>query len=368
MSEWYVEFRDHDGTLRAVFDDWNSLQLEHTLNSYSSHTLSVLDGDPRLDFVYTDSIVVARRRIPEVGLDWYAEYVGFHRTPQHQTTELGVQLYTSYGRGLVDLIRRKKILQYSGSGESDKEGPGETVMHEFVDENGGPGTVATIADQTLPSFTLGPDLGRGLYWQGARAWRDLLATVQEIADFSGVDFDVIANELEPPAFQFRTYWPQRGLDRTYGNADGNSPVIFSTDFANLSKPSFTVSRTEEATAVLALGQGQEEQRDYVLVESPDKDDSPWNYIVATKNASQEEEADGLEDAALAELARVGKQESFAGEILQTSSFVYGRDYFVGDLVTCRYGSIERNKKVLGARIVVAEGKETISITLGDLPQ
>jgi hypothetical protein len=53
--------------------------------------------------------------------------------------------------------------------------------------------------------------------------------------------------------------------------------------------------------------------------------------------------------------KASKRISFSA--IQSQSTIYGRDYFVGDLVLAKYAGIEEVKKVVGMEITVADGKE-----------
>ena len=57
------------------------------------------------------------------------------------------------------------------------------------------------------------------------------------------------------------------------------------------------------------------------------------------------------------------RESFNFEPIQIESLQYGRDYFLGDLVTARYESIERDVQIETVNIQVQNGKELIRLGL-----
>ena len=61
------------------------------------------------------------------------------------------------------------------------------------------------------------------------------------------------------------------------------------------------------------------------------------------------------------------KEVFSFSALQLPALLYGRDYFLGDLVTARYKAIEQNKKIIGIIISVQNGIETIKLELTDVP-
>ena len=131
-------------------------------------------------------------------------------------------------------------------------------------------------------------------------------------------------------------------------------------------PALTVNRIGEVTAAIVLGQGGEDTRVVVERQGAGIGDSPLNRVEGVKPANQVETDAGLEDAGDAMLQQLQARESFTFDVMQVPSTLYGRDYFVGDLVTARYKATERNMLVVSATIRVVEGVETISIEVADV--
>jgi hypothetical protein len=61
-------------------------------------------------------------------------------------------------------------------------------------------------------------------------------------------------------------------------------------------------------------------------------------------------------------------ETFTFAPLQQPKQLYGLHYFLGDKVTMRYGDIERNKRIVSVKILVRDGKETITMDFADIPR
>jgi hypothetical protein len=322
-------------------------------------TLSIPGDDPRISLFTTDSFLEVRRRIP--GEDWYTEAILMHQSPQSQITEGSRQLFTSYSRGLIDLIRRRELLYYANTPYTLKGGPGESVIKSFVNENAG--ALATSPPRLANGVTLGLsiefDLARGLQWAGQRSWQNLLDTIQEVAGLTSVDFDVIKTGAQ--TFEFRCYYPQRGTDRT-------TSVNFSPTLANMLAPSYTVSRTEEITRVVVLGPGQETDRWVIVREGAAVADSPWRVIEATYDARKETTLLGLQAAGDAQLVKLQAQEAFTFQILQTAHAQYGRDYFLGDIVSAGFGDVATTKKITGVSFNIQDGRENVSMEFATVPR
>lgn len=370
-SDYQVILYDITGTQVAIFDDWIALSIEHSLNRFSTHQFSFNGLDDRKDLFTKDCLLEVKRRSIGLNLNWYTEYIGLHRTPQRQITSQGRSIFTSYGRGLLDLIRRRGIAHYANSTGSNKSGPAETVIKEFVDENAGPGAVSPprLRTGTIPGLSVQADAGLGAVWTGARAYHNLLEIISEIAGFAGLVFTV--TNLGGYTFRFDVSEPEdrtnTGIDPLTGlNASGNIPIVFNPILGNLTNPSLTDSATEEITVAIILGQGQEDDRAFAIRTSAATGDSPLNDIEDIRDARQESTAAGLNTRGDELLEEMQSRENFHGEIVQIPSIVYGRDYFLSDLVTVQMDDIVRNKQVTEVRINVSEGNENITIELGDL--
>lgn len=358
----HIRLYNTSGVLTAVFDDWRSLKVDHNSNEFSTHQLSLDWNDERIALFGTDCFVELMRSDTDLGLDWYQEYIGFHRTPQYQLTESGLKIFTSFGRGLVDLLQRRSILYPANSRYSSKRGPAETVMHALVDENAGPRATKPprLFDGVTRGLSLNVHAGRGPVWQGARAYRNLLEVLQEIALATSVDFDVV--QIGPARFEFQTYYPQQGTDHTVGA----NQITFAPEFANMINPSYVFSRTEEVTSVIVLGQGQESGRNVRQLNSDAANDSPWNKIEQTRDARNESTTSGLMAVARKELQALSAKENFSFQTSSIASFVYRRDFGLGDIMWARFGEIVRRRKLTGVTLTIAQGKENISYEFSEV--
>lgn len=354
-----VYLYDITGTLVAIFDDWNTFHLERRLNTYDLLTLSMDGEDPRHELFTIDCFIEVRRRIGDG--QWYTESVLMHITGEEQITEGSKHLFTSYSRGLTDLLRRRSLNYYANTPYTLKAGPGETVIKEYVAENAGPLATSPprISDGVTPGLTVEPTAGLGLLWAGQRSWQNLLEIIQEIALVTSIDFDVI--KTGPTDFEFRCYYPQIGTDRT-------AEITFSPTLGNMMSPSYTLSRTEEVTRVIVLGQGQESDRHIIVRDLPTMFDSPWRLVEATLDARQESTFNGLIAAGDTFLAKRQAQESFAFTVLQTTAYQYGRDYFLGDVISASFDNVSTTKKITGASINIQDGRETIALEFATIPQ
>ncbi len=374
-----VRIKDVAGALVAEITDWYSLSFTHRVNGVGSYNLQI-DGDLNVinQFVLDGQIEIWRSDlVASPVIARYLEYEGFHRTPVRQTTGDGRSLFSSIGANYDHLLTRRIILYPPGSVQVAKAAVGETVIKEYVDENAGPGATTPprlLSAGNMIGLTIQADGAVGLVWTGSRAYRNLFDVIAEVGKESNIDFGIVGTG--PATFEFQAKLAPWGDDRTTVglnpatglNAAGNAPVIFSLSFGNMDTPVYSLNRGQEVNAVLALGQGQEADR--LIVERTNVvaiAESTWNRMEASRQGNMETAVAGLQSVGDEALEALQAKETFGFQALQIPSTLYGRDYFLGDLVTARYKNIERNKKIVGVTVTVAEGNENISLELSDVP-
>ena len=140
-----------------------------------------------------------------------------------------------------------------------------------------------------------------------------------------------------------------GVDRSVDNTSGNEPVIFSQDFDNLLSSEYIDDVTALKNTALIGGAGEGEARFHSIVKSASVTglDRREIFVNASSHSKTYKDDSGTEqtltdaeyDVQLKTLGRqnVAKQsivETFDGDIdLTNGSFVYGRDFSLGDIVT-----------------------------------
>lgn len=345
--------------MQSIIVNWESLYYEKWVNNSHNYQLVLFADDPNVQFFTTDAIVEVWRQVK--GSDWYRELVCFHRTEQYTLEENGKELFTSYGRGLNDLLSRRAILYYANTAFTLKQGPGETVMKELVTENAGPDAddAARRNTGTYSAITYGlsvaADNALGVEWKGAMAWRNLHDQLLEIALATSVDFEI--SRIGPLSFVFNTYYPQRGIDRTAGV----NLLTFAPEFGNMTNITYARSRVEEANVVAVLGQGEEAARQVLVRVSAARSDSLWNTIEMTRDARNQPDVTSMQSTGDAALQETKAMETFTFSTLQTAVRQYGRDYNVGDVVAAKYRAIQVTKKIITAKVNVAKGREEVGL-------
>lgn len=354
------------GALVTTITNWNYLNYEKRVNDFHLLTISLESNDPNVAYFLLDAMIEVWRR-NDSGT-WYKELVVLHRTPQYNLYENGRETFTSYARGLNDLLHRRHVVYFANTSYTLKSAAADDVMKAFVRENAT--SAANIAarrsfstfDPTVYGLTVVADESLAPTWAGARAWQNLHDILTDVSLPSGTDFEVLRVGDSGLAFEFRTYYPQRGIDRS-------ASLTFAPHLGNMKSVVMTKSRTEEANIVYVLGQGEDAARQVVPREASQaiQDASLWNTIETTRDARSQPGLAELQSFGDEQLKELAAQDQFEFEILQTDSRQYGRDYDVGDIIRAEYRGVNTTKKIVAVKVSIQEGKETLVPEFADIP-
>lgn len=374
MAEYKVILKNQEGEIVAEFDNWRSLAIARRVNTFGSCRFEIDGWDSRTSLFELDSQIEIWRRNRNVGLDWYLEWEGFHRTHNDLIQVNGKRSFVSFSVGYLHLLKRKHILWYASSDGATKSGLSGGTILSYVNENAGPAALQVsgrVIDGVFPGLVVGADAGYGNDWSGSRAWKNLFDVIIGIAEPDNLYLDITG--IGQAQFEFNVYDQQRGLDRTASGIDhltglnpyGNVPAVFSTEFGNMELPNVAINRANEINRALALGAGVETDRSLALTQYVDRmTDSPWNAIEGTIQASNE----GDDTTKLLMIAKQYVEqnlydETFSFNVIQTKSLYYGKDYWFGDKATFRYVDLEMDKQISGVKITVSENAEGEKVSI-----
>ena len=380
LGTYKVNLYDPLGTLVAVFDSWRFLEIKHLVNDPGHCNLRIDGRDPRCDLFERNSIVEVLRKVPGQTLGampastqrpngWAVEWEGLHSNIYRNTFANGDEDFVSLSDGYLDLARRRAVLwnATAGASESKKvDSPAQTAIYEFVEENCGPGaTVAAgrLYEGTVTGLVVPAWVGGGANWSGLRSYRNVLEVIQDIGNFASIDFDIVGQG--GANWRFETYIDQRGRDRTINglgadglNGAGNPPVIFALESGNVQQVSYKEINRGTANVVAGLGQARYAARDVQVVANAGAiDPSRVNQREMCRNANSQDDGVEVSDVAEEWLERLQPVEDFSFVPLITRSTLYGVHYWWGDRVTARYKDLERDKRLLGVTIAVADKGE-----------
>ncbi len=347
---------------------WSTVHFRKLAYSLASNRPGLLDltldaaQAPAGRFVL-DGLIEVHRKNEAAGMASYLEQAWLLRTPQYVISDRGLTSYQATAVGLLDLLARRIILAAPGSAGAAKTGAAESVLKAYVEEQAGP----TAGGRAIPGLTVTPSGGTGASVSLDRAYENLLDVAAEICQAGGGD--MVVSYLGNAAFSLDWYYPRQGTDRTEGNAAGLPPVIFSVDHGNLQVGSYAYDRIDELTAIYVGGEGEGASRTIALALNADRlAESPLNRREAWRDERQGTGAALVTAGEAALTEDSAKRQKLDLTVRQTPSCLYGKHYWLGDLVTVRFAGITMSKKITGVSVTVSgdtSAVEQIAVEFAD---
>jgi hypothetical protein len=330
VIELQLRVKDPAGALVAVLDTWPHFECVRQVNKPATFALRLNGDDSRVPLFELDGQIEAWWKDTAQGIAWRKELEAFLEDFVPYTDTSGQKHLIPSGNGYLGLLGRTIVDTYAGSPDSDKSGPGETVLKEFVDEQAGPGAGA----RARTGLAIEADTAMGEIWQGQRSNDNLLELCQEIARGTGLEFDIIGTG--PGSFEFQVF---AGTDRT-------ATVIFSEERGNMGQAQMTQQYSRVRNAVKVGGQGVGLARTYRWRTDPvSMALSPWGRRELFLNASNQDSTDKLDSQGDAKLLESRATQGLSFTTIQTPACRYGQHYFLGDLVLARYAGLNFLKRV-----------------------
>jgi hypothetical protein len=298
------------------------------------------------------------------------DYCGFVRAWVF-ADDAGQEYTELYGLSSMELLARRITKDFTGIRVVDHT---DDMIKAYVKDTLG-SDAGTGRDLTSVGggFTIQIDLADGPSHTRTFAYKNMLEIAQEICDASfqaGTElyFDIVpvisSSVTGALAFQLQTFTDQRGDDRTW---DSSKPVFVGNEWGNFQNGSLEFDYSEEVNYAYVLGQGEGGSRETAEVSDTSRlGMSIWNRREGSKDARGVDYGD---TAALTGEGNTYLRESmpkfrFGGEIIETPTFRYGRDWGFGDRVTSIYAGYQRDamiSKVLVSRD--SSGQESITASL-----
>lgn len=365
-AEYYILVKDTSGNPIAEIDDF--LQFSCARRVREPGLLKVqLDGNSsKIQYLTTNSQLELYRRNQALGIDWYCEFRGLHRGEERTTDKDGKDAYQLIAPGQMTMLSWAYVAYQDKIANRSvfTQLPIETIMKTLVSYNvNSTLAVNNHADPTtrvvswpIAGISSATDQSRGPVTDWKAAWKNLLVELQALAQINSAgDFDLL--KTGAATWQFQYYPGQLGADR-------RSTVLFALENGNMANPEYKLDKTSEATIAIVGGRGDGSARQYEIVTGAAY--SSTNYIEAFVHASNQDTVAYMTAKGQDELYKKQARNKLIFDVLQTQATAYGRDYFLGDLVTANYKSVHFSQKVNGVTLTLnANGQETIQVEMQD---
>lgn len=366
----HIILRTSDGIQLAKLEGLVQWQLVRVANDVGWFTVQAADLDRRL--LSVDNILEFYRT-PR-GSAPVLMGVGFLRSWEYIEDDSGKLTVRLAGPDQMDLLRRRVVAYNTASYWTKGPDYADDLMKDIVSENMGPTSgdpwYSRGRNYDSAYFSIAPKEHKGRSdAQMNIQYRNVLTILQDLADFSGwpssdttwvgqpIWFDL--DYRGDAKFVFRTWGPNRGIDRTLGTAI--APLLFSREAGNLSNPRLKFDYTKEQNIVYGLGPGEGTDR----MVDPENDvprerASIWNIIEGCTPATEETTLLGVAKRAYQAMQAARPQVIFEGQLVDTPQTRFGVDWGYGDIVSVRFQSMEFNGRVNTFNYSMTEdGRETI---------
>ena len=158
---------------------------------------------------------------------------------------------------------------------------------------------------------------------------NLYEVIQTLCKTNSIGFKVVINDKNQ--FAFKLY---AGVDRSY-NQNEVPYVLFSPKFDNIINSNYLESNKTLKTVALVVD-GKEDKRKTAVVEAEDGAKSDLErrelYVSSSVSSDESDVTSKMKETGKEELAKNTITKTFEGEVESTQLYVYGEDFFIGDIV------------------------------------
>ena len=254
--------------------------------------------------------------------------------------------FTVTGRSLESILERRIIWK-----QTILSGNFQNGIKKLLDENIiNPSDVSRKVEGLIFEASTDPAI-TGLTVDAQFTGDNLYDAIKKLCDSKNVGFRIKLSDDNK--FVFKLY---AGADRSYDQFT-NPYVIFSPAFDNLTSSSFLKSYTDYKNVALVTGtstdsEGESTDLSTVVGEASgldrrethiDAGDVQGNTSVLTKKGNEE-------------LAALKKTEAFEGEANVFNMFVYGKDFFIGDMVQLEDAFGNTGKSIVSEMVFSSDGE------------
>lgn len=337
----FVRILDQNFNLLGEIDNYESLQFTRRFYRPGEFEMHINIGKRHTDQLLHDRVIYIDNQEHKSGIIRYREIT---------QDDSGVETLVVRGPTLGGILDQRITV----TDNYDRvRGPAESVMKHYVTNHL---ISSAYLDRNIPVFSVAPNLLRGRETPWQTRFEPLDQVMQEIAEFCEMGW-LVRLDFQNRKWMFDVL-PGRNL--TAGQ-NALPPVIFSHDFDNIQSQQYVDSKLQFKNVGYAGGKGEDEDRLIQIVGFGSGLGRRETFL----DCSSAENAAELIEMGGQKLSESKQIVTYNGMILDTGSFVYEKDWDLGDLVTLQNRSWDL---VMDSRITevkeIYEPASRIEITLG----
>lgn len=347
MKNMPIRIIDSYFNLLGEIDDYESLIFTRRFYKVGEFELHININKENVDKLQEDNLIILGVNTNKIGVIRHKEI----RLPENGelSEELVIKGYTLKG-----IVGRRIIMPPNGKGYDTQEGSTEYIMKQFVNNNI---VNPTDTSRKIPQVYIAPSLNRGKSdkWNGR--FENLSDKLQEIGENAELGWDVTL-DITNNKWVFDVV---DGRNLTY-NQELLPRVIFSVDFDNIKGQTYIDSGLSYSNVGYAGGKGEEDR----LIQQVGSANG-FDRIESFLNCYNAEDATTLNTEGQRKLEELKRIQTFDSEVIDFGSFVYGRDWDLGDVVTVqnRKWGLTLDSRIIEIREAYEVSGENIEITFGN---
>ena len=262
------------------------------------------------------------------------------------------------GRCLKSLLARRIIWN-----QTNLRGKTEAIMRSLINDN----LINPVNPaRKIPNVILGELKGFTETAEFQSTGEELLEKIVELCKSSGIGWKVILNKIKQIEIEF-----YKGINRSYSQTE-NPYIVFSPEFDNLLATETEIDTQSLKNVALVAGEGEGTDRTTTTI-GTEAGLSRRELFVDARDLSSNNGEIGvneylqiLKERGIEKLAEAGEFFKVSGEAETKITYKFGKDYFLGDLVTVvnEYG-ITANTRILEVIECEDENGYTIIPTFED---
>ncbi|ROP53269.1 siphovirus ReqiPepy6 Gp37-like family protein [Streptomyces sp. PanSC9] len=319
-----VQVRDQNLAILGVVDDFTSLTITPRFNAVGAFVLNIAADSPKADLLVPGNGLIIRR-----GSDVLMS--GPIREPNWSSGDGGSGTLTVNGVDDMTLLAGATCWPNPTAAPGSQTASvykisgvvAETAMRALVNLNIGPGAQAA---RKISNLTLAADgLHGASITKQVNQFDNLLAVLQDIAKTAGLGFRIVQVGSN---LQFQVYEP----------ADLSASAKFSFRLGNLTDASYSVTAPTCTKAVVVAGGGSSPRVVSVTTRADAAFPGPWieQFVDLTSVDTASVDLTAQMDQGANEALTTGAaQGNLTMTPIDTPRLQFGRDYTVGDQVSCQ---------------------------------
>ncbi len=333
--------------LLAEIDDFESLQFTRRWYRQGEFELHININKNNTEVLQKDNLIM-------LGADTHKVGIIRHREIKLDDQGNASEELIIKGPSLQGITGRRVTVPPAGQGYDRIRANTETVIKHYINTNI---INPTDVSRKIPQVIIASDLFRGIEVPWQTRFEQLDTVLQEIAEWCDIGWDIYL-DIENKKWVFDVF---EGRDLTTDQEE-LPPVIFSVEFDNIKEQHFIDSSLNYKNVGYAGGQGEEELR---LIQQIGTAEGLARHEIFL-DCSDSADADELTSNGQQKLAEFKRVQSFDVSIIQ-SSFIYGVDWDLGDIVTVqsKKWGITMNSRITEVKEVYEVSGFSLNATFGN---